>query len=79
MRICDLQTGSGQLAQAFSHLKESWTEAKAHWHDDASRAFEEKHLREIPARLQLMTAAVQRLADALAKAERECEDRAEEI
>lgn len=78
MKLCDLQSGSGQLAQAFSHLKESWSEAQTHWHDEASRAFEERHLREIPARLQLLTAAVQRLADALAQAERECEDRVEE-
>jgi hypothetical protein len=79
MKICDLQSGSGQLAQAFSHLKESWIAAKAHWHDEASRAFEEQHLHEIPARLQVMTAAVQRLTDALAQAERECEDRTEEV
>jgi len=72
--ICDLQTGLGQLAQAQTHLRERWAEAKSHWHDQASRQFEEEHLREIPARLQLLVAAVQRLSVALAEAERECGD-----
>jgi len=70
--LCDLQTGLGQLAQAQTHLRERWAEAKQHWHDQASRQFEEEHLREIPARLQLLVAAVQRLSAVLAEAEQEC-------
>lgn len=72
MAICDLQTGLGQLAQAQTRLREQWALAKTHWHDQASRQFEEQHLREIPARLQLLAAAVQRLSAVLAQAEREC-------
>lgn len=74
MTICDLQTGLGQLAQAQTQLRERWVEAKTHWHDQSSRQFEEEHLREIPARLQLLVAAVQRLSAVLAEAERECGD-----
>jgi len=74
MSLCDLQTGLGQLAQAQSRLREQWTEAKTHWHDHSSRQFEEAHLREIPARLQLLVAAAQRLAAVLEQAERECGD-----
>ncbi len=74
MKICDLNTGMGRLNQAFAHLKEKWAEAKTHWHDEASRQFEEQHLRPIPTQLQLTVAAVNRLAEVLEKAERECED-----
>jgi hypothetical protein len=72
--VCDLETGLAQLAQAQTKLRERWAEAKTHWHDQASRQFEEEHLREIPARLQLLVAAVQRLSAVLAEAERECGD-----
>ena len=72
MTICDLQTGLGQLAQAHSHLREQWAEAKTHWHDQGSQQFEEAHLREIPAKLQHLFAAVQRLSAVLEEAEREC-------
>ena len=75
MRICDLQAGLGQLAQAHTQLCERWHEAQEHWRDEASRQFEETHLREIPARLQLLLAAAQRLAGVLEQAERECGDR----
>ena len=79
MRICDLNTGIGRLAEAFSQLKDHWGETKAHWNDDVSRQFEKTHLQEIPAKLQLMLASVQRLSEVLEKAERECEDHPEEM
>jgi hypothetical protein len=74
MTICDLQTGLGQIAQAAKQLQAGVAVAKAHWNDEASRHFEEQHLREIPARLQQFAAAVQRLAAAVERAERECGD-----
>lgn len=74
MTICDLQSGLGQIAQAASQLQAGVAAAKAQWHDEASRSFEEAHLREIPARLQLYVMAVQRLAAAVEQAERECSD-----
>ena len=64
----------GQLTWAYSQLKERWCETKTHWRDDACRAFEEEHLRELPARMQLFVAATQRLAEAIERAERECGD-----
>jgi len=78
MRVCDLNTGVGKLSQAYSKLKEQWAQTQVHWQDDTCRRFEEEHLREIPARLQFLLAGVQRLAEVLEKAERECEDRADE-
>lgn len=78
MKICDLNTGTGQLAQALSELKQRWAEVKTHWNDDASRQFEQMHVQQLPTRLQLMVAAVQRLAAVVESAERELADRSEE-
>jgi hypothetical protein len=74
MRICDFNTGTAQITQAFTKLKERWAETADQWNDDARRQFEKTHLREIPPRLQQLLAAAQRLAEVLEKAERECED-----
>jgi hypothetical protein len=62
------------MAHAAALLQTEWTAAKTHWNDAASRQFEEQHLREIPARLQLFVAAVQRFAAAVERAERDCGD-----
>jgi len=74
MKTCDLQTGLGQLAHASAQLDAAWTAAKAQWSDEVSRKFEEQHLREIPGRLRLFAAAVQRLAVAIEQAERDCSE-----
>jgi hypothetical protein len=78
MKVCDLNSGLGQLAQALSHLKERWNEAKTHWHDDTSRQFEQNHLHEVPVRMQRVMQAAQRLAAVLDAAERELGDRPDE-
>lgn len=78
MRVCDLNTGLGQLAQAMSHLRDRWAVAKEHWHDEASRQFEQTHLAELPARVQHVVQAAQRLAAVLEAAERELNDRSDE-
>jgi uncharacterized protein YukE len=75
MRTCDLQTGLGQLAHALTHLKERLASVKNDWNDAAFQQFEAAHLGPIPPRLQLLAAAVQRLAAAVEEAERECGDR----
>jgi hypothetical protein len=78
MRICDLGSGVGQLTHAFSQLKDRLAQVRAVWNDEASRDFERTHLAQIPARLQLTLAAVQRLSEVLATVERDLEDRAQE-
>ena len=77
MRVCDLNTGLGQISQAFSQLKERWNETQAVWTDDTRRRFEEQHLREIPTRMQQMLVAIQQLSEVLEKAQRDCEDNSE--
>lgn len=79
MRVCDLNTGLGQLTEAFSHLKERLAETKTHWNDETSRQFQQAHLEPILPRLQLTVAAVQHLSEVLARAEKELDDRAGEI
>jgi hypothetical protein len=74
MRICDLNSGVGQLTQAFSDLKDRWSEAKSHWNDDVRKQFEATHLAEIPTRLTQLLGAAQRLAEVLDKAAKDCGD-----
>jgi hypothetical protein len=75
MRIADLDSGLGQLTHAFAELEERWAQTQMHWHDDASRQFEELHLAPIPARLKLLVAAAQNLKATIAEAVRELDDR----
>jgi len=79
VRICDLNSGLGQLSHAFSQLKDRLAETKSSWDDGTRRQFEQNHLNEIPARMQLLVAAVQRLSEVLEKAERDCEDQPEQL
>ncbi len=72
MRVCDLSSGVGQLSQAYGKLKERLVETREVWTDDAFRQFDQQRLNEIPNRLQLMVAAVNKLAEVLSVAEREC-------
>jgi hypothetical protein len=72
MRICDLNSGLGQLSQAYGKLKERLVETRELWTDDAFRKFDQQRLNEIPSRLQVLAAAVNRLGEVLAAAEREC-------
>ena len=77
MRICDLNTALGKMSHAFAKLKERWATAKLHWNDDTNKQFEKNLLRDIPPKLQQLVSSAQRLADLLAQAERDCEDRPE--
>lgn len=79
MRICDLNSGLGQLSHAFSQLKDRLADTKSQWDDASRRQFEENHINEIPARMQLLLAGVQRLAEVLEKAEKDCDDRPEQL
>ena len=77
MKVCDLNTGLARMTEAFKDLKERWGEAREHWHDDVSRDFEKTHLAPILPHVQHLLAAATRLAEAVAKAEQECEDKGE--
>jgi hypothetical protein len=74
MRICNLQDGLGQLAQAMSELNEARALVRAHWIDENSRQFDEVHLQPLPAQVQLLVAAVQALSTTVERAARELSD-----
>jgi hypothetical protein len=74
MRICDLNTGAIRLTRSAKKLRERWLDAKEHWNDQNSRDFAENHLEPLTPEITLTLAAVQRLAEVLAQAERECSE-----
>ena len=74
MKICDLNTGLGQLAHAHAKLSERLADVKDQWNDEALRQFEKEHLAEMPPRLQQLVSAVQHLTELLEHAERDCEE-----
>jgi hypothetical protein len=77
MRVCDLTTGLGRLAEAFSDLKERWEEVREVWRDEACKQFEEQHLKPIPRHVQQLVTATQQLSQAVDGAVQECDDRPE--
>jgi len=74
MHIADLHTGIAKLMEATEALREAWEETKLHWHDDNSRNLEENHLRPILPNVKLAIDATNRMAEVLARAERDCAD-----
>jgi hypothetical protein len=73
MRIGNLSAGTAKLHEAMQSLEESWVQIKQDWNDANSLDFEEKHLQSITPKLKLALDAVNRLADVLARAGRDCE------
>lgn len=72
MRIADLNTGASQLRDAIESLRQAWSDACDHWHDDNTRNFEENHLRPLTSDLASAFPAIDQLASVLAQAERDC-------
>ena len=72
MRVCDLNSGLGQLSQAYGKLRERLVETREVWKDAAFEQFDRERLNEIPSRLQRLTAAVNALIEVVDRAEREC-------
>ena len=78
MRMCDLNSGAIRLSRGAKRLRDHWLEAKEYWNDQNSRDFEKNHLEPLAPEITLPLAAVQRLAEVLEQAERECSDDAVE-
>jgi hypothetical protein len=74
MPVADLQSGLGQLTQAFARLSDEWQLACEHWNDDTRRKFQEACLDPLPPRLKLLVAAANELQAAILAAERELGD-----
>lgn len=73
MQIGDLSVGGAKLHEAIKKLQEAWGETSQHWTDDNARQFCENHLEPIGPRVKAAHDAINRLAEVLARAQRECE------
>jgi hypothetical protein len=58
MKICDLQSGSGQLQRETKRIRDAWQQAKKSWQDGASKEFEDKYLQPLIPNIKLALAAV---------------------
>jgi hypothetical protein len=74
MKICDLHTGVIRLSRAARDLRDQWLQTKDDWHDQNRRDIERNHLEPLAPEITLTLAAIQRLAEVLEQAERECSD-----
>jgi len=74
MKVVDMHTGAAQLTDALVQLETAWDRVQLSWNDDARRHFESEHLATISPTIRMTLDAVNRLADVLSKAERECLD-----
>ncbi len=73
MQIADLSVGSAKLYESIKNLQEAWGETSEYWTDDNARHFLENHLEPISPRVKAAQDAINRLAEVLARAQRECE------
>ncbi|MSR58371.1 MAG: hypothetical protein EXS05_11955 [Planctomycetaceae bacterium] len=73
MRIAELGSGIGRLRDAVETLEAAWQQTQHDWTDENSRNIYENHLKPMLIEVTSAYAAIQLLADELAKAERECE------
>lgn len=74
MRMADLWGGSSQLNDSFDALRAAWAETAARWDDSTSRRFYKERLEPLEPTTRRALAAIQRLAEVLAQAERDCRD-----
>ncbi len=74
MRRWDLHSGASKLDLAFESLRLADAEATNHWDDITHHEFKEKYLETLEPRLKRAVEAVQRLAEVVARAQRECDE-----
>ena len=74
MTTCDVQGAVARLTDAFDSLRAAWAESGASWDDSASRRFEKERLEPLDPIIRRAIHSIQRLAEVLAQAERECSE-----
>jgi hypothetical protein len=74
MRIGNLSGGAAQLTDSFDSLRTAWAETTTRWDDPTSRRFYKERLEPLDRITRRALSGIQRLAEVLAKAERECSD-----
>ena len=71
-----LSSGSGKLNLALKALRQRWGETQAQWSDPVSQAFDENHYQPLEGQLLATLRALDRLAQILDQARKECGDSA---
>lgn len=74
MRVCDLETPAASMTHAARRLREAWATTREHWRDANSQEFEALHLQPLQPHLTSALSAIQRFAELLRQAERDCGD-----
>ncbi len=72
MRAWDLTSGAAKLSLALENLQRADAAIAAGWTDEQHARFREAHLRPLLPQVRKSLDAIQRLADVLRKAQREC-------
>lgn len=72
MAVADIASPGSKIHKSLEDLQLAWAETTEHWHDDNSRKFEEDHLIPMALAIKLSLDAVNRMSEALSKAERDC-------
>jgi hypothetical protein len=68
-----LPSSRGQLKAALGQIKVVWEETQGRWNDPVSRGFERDFLLPLEPSARAAMAAMDKMAEILAKARRECE------
>lgn len=72
MRNGEIITSISQLRDAVDTLQAAWNRTRDEWRDGNSRHLEENHLQPIAVEIAGAFSAIQRLAEEIGHAEREC-------
>ncbi|MBY0586130.1 hypothetical protein K2X85_03075 [bacterium] len=73
--MASIDAGQTKLARSLKVLLEAWDITQEHWNDSVKVEFEKNHLEELTKRVRSTLTAMDRLQEALRRAEQECGDR----
>ena len=73
MSNADFLTALANLRDALEDYELAWKNTREEWNDSSSANFEEWHVRPIRPKVMAAVDAVQRLADVMQRAQRDCE------
>jgi hypothetical protein len=68
-----INVGRTQLTSAFKELNVHWREVREHWSDAKAEQFEQDYLSQLEPGVRAALTAMERMAEVLEKARRECE------
>jgi len=75
MKICDLHTGTIRLSRVSKKLGDQWRETMDHWNDPNREDFDKTYIQPLGPQVTMLVAAIHRLHDVFAQAERELGDK----